>query len=181
VKSLNSVFNKLPNRKQIAPVYATAVVIIYAWSLLHFFWRIPSWLYFSTAGEIAVMLAYLFTVNFIESALTVLAPILLSAILPRKWFLDRFVSKGMLLVGLGLGYLLYFDWKIQVDASFPYGLAKWMPLVAVPILLLIFLLDRVKFVSRILEELGDRLTIFLYIFIPLTAISLLTVLARNLF
>lgn len=178
---MNSILNKLPARKQIVPVYATTVVIIYAWSLLHFFWRIPSWIYFSTAGEIAVVLTYLFTVNFLESILTVLAPVFLSVILPTKWFLDRFISKGMLLVGLGLGYLLFFDWKIQADASFPYGLAKWTPLITVPILALVFLLDRFKFLGRILEELGDRLTIFLYIFVPLTFLSLVTVLVRNLF
>lgn len=178
---LNPILSKFPNRKQLAPVSAIAVVMIYTWSLLHFFWRIPSWLYFSTVGEIAVILAYLFTVNFMESALVLLAPVLMSVVLPRKWFLDRFVTKGMLLVGLDLGYLYYFDWKLQTDASFPYGLAKWTPLIALLILALVFLLDRVKFLGKILEELGDRLTIFLYIFIPLTVLSLLTVLIRNLF
>jgi len=178
---LNSLSGKFPARNQIAPVYATAVVIIYAWSLIHFFWRFPSWLYFATTGEIAVTLAYLFTVNFIESGLAILAPVGLSVILPRRWFRNRFVTRGMLLVILGLGYLAYFDWQIQADAAFPYALAKWTPLIALPILALVFLLDKIKWLGRILEELGDRLTIFLYIFVPLSALSLLTVLVRNLF
>lgn len=162
-------------------MYAAAVVIIYAWSLIHFFWRVPSWLYFSTLGEIAVMLAYLFTVNFIESGLAILAPVVLSVILPRRWFLERFVTRGMWLMILGLGYLAYFDWRIQADAAFPYSLAKWTPLIALLILALVFLLDKIQWLGRILEELGDRLTIFLYIFIPLSVLSLLTILVRNLF
>jgi hypothetical protein len=176
---LNSIIKKFPHWKQIALVYAVAVVMIYAWSLLHFFWRLPSWLYFSTVGEIVVILAYLFSVNFLESILVLLAPVFMSIILPQKWFHDRFVTKGILLVSLGLGYLLYFDGKIQADAPFPYELAKWTPLIFVPILALVFLLDRVGFIGRILEELADRLTIFLYIFVPLTAVSLLIVLIRN--
>jgi hypothetical protein len=178
---LKSLPGKLPARHQIAAVYATAIVIIYAWSLVHFFWRFPGWLYFSTMGEIAAMLAYLFTVNFIESGLAILAPVALSVILPRRWFLDRFVTRGMWLVILGLGYLAYFDWRIQADAVFPYNLAKWTPLLALPILALVFLLDKIKWLGRILEELGDRLTIFLYLFIPLSVLSILTVLIRNLF
>ncbi|MGQ9833891.1 MAG: hypothetical protein ACUVRJ_08890 [Candidatus Villigracilaceae bacterium] len=173
--------SKLPPRNQIAAVYATAVVIIYAWSLIHFFWRFPSWLYFSTMGEIAVILAYLFTVNFIESGLAILAPVALSLILPRRWFLDRFVTRGMWLVILGLGYLAYFDWRTQVDAAFPYSLAKRTLLIALPIFALVFLLDKIKWLGRILEELGDRLTVFLYIFVPLSVLSFLTVLIRNLF
>jgi hypothetical protein len=176
---LNSIIKKFPHWKQIALVYAVAVVMIYAWSLLHFFWRLPSWLYFSTVGEIVVILAYLFSVNFLESILVLLAPVFMSIILPQKWFHDRFVTKGILLVSLGMGYLLYFDGKIRADAPFPYELAKWTPLIFVPILVLVFLLDRVGFIGRILEELADRLTIFLYIFVPLTAVSLLIVLIRN--
>lgn len=163
-----------------ASVYATAVAIVYGWSLLHFFWRVSSWLYFSTTGEIAVTLAYLFTVNFIESALAFLAPLGLSLLLPHRWFADRFVSRGMLLIILGLGYLAWFDWQLQRGAAFPYELAKWTPMMAVPILALVFLLDKIKWLGQILEELGDRLTILLYILIPLSVVSLLTVLIRNL-
>jgi len=178
---LKSLSGKLPARNQIAAVYATAVVILYAWSLIHFFWRFPSWLYFSTMGEIVVTLAYLFMVNFIESGLAILAPVALSLILPRRWFLDRFVTRGMWLVILGLGYLAYFDWRIQADAAFPYSLAKWTPLIVLPVLALTFLLDKINWLGRILEELGDRLTVFLYIFLPLSILSLLTILVRNLF
>jgi hypothetical protein len=128
-----------------------------------------------------VMLAYISVVNLMESLLVLLAPIALSLILPHKWFYDRFVTRGLLLASLGLGYLIYFDKQIQAGVPFPYALAKWTPVVFVLILVLVFLLDKINFLGRILEDLADRLTIFLYILIPLTALSLVIVLIRNLF
>jgi hypothetical protein len=160
------------------PVYAVIVVMIYPWSLLHFFWRLPSWVYFSTLGEIAVIFAYMVVVNLVESILVLLAPILLSIILPQKWFYDRFITKGTLLILLGLGYLIYFNDHLTVE-SFPLQLVYWTPVVGIVILGLVFLLDRIGFLNKVLGELTNRLIVFLYISIPISLISLLTVLVRN--
>lgn len=171
---------RIPKLEQIIPVYAVIVVMIYPWSLLRFFWRLPSWIYFSSIGEIAVIYAYTVVVNLVESILVLLAPILLSIVLPQKWFYDRFITKGTLLVLFGLGYLIYFNNHLQADI-FPLELVYWTPLAVVAILGLVFLLDRIGFLKRILEEVTNRLIVFLYISIPISLIALLTVLVRNIF
>ena len=171
---------RIPKVEQIAPVYAVMVVMIYSWSLSCFFWRLPSWLYFSSVGEIAVIFAYMMVVNLIESVLVLLAPIVMSIILPQKWFYDRFITRGTLLVLLGLGYLIYFDNHLQYQKPFPLDLVYWTPAIAAAILVLAFLIDWLGFLDRILKELTNRLIIFLYISIPVSLISLLIVLIRNL-
>ena len=170
---------RIPKLEQIAPVYAVVVVMIYPWSLSRFFWRLPSWLYFSSVGEIAVIFAYMMVVNLIESILILLAPILMSIILPQKWFYDRFVTKGTLLVSLGLGYLIYFDNHLHYQTPFPLDLVYWTPAIVISILVLVFLIDLLGFLDKILNELTNRLIIFLYISIPVSLISLLIVLIRN--
>ena len=170
---------RIPKLEQIAPVYAVVVVMIYPWSLLRFFWRLPSWLYFSSVGEIAVIFAYMMVVNLIESILVLLAPTLMSIILPQKWFYDRFITKGTLLVLFGLGYLIYFDNHLQYQTPFPLDLVYWTPAIAISILVLVFLIDWLGFLDRILNELTNRLIIFLYISIPVSLTSLLIVLIRN--
>lgn len=172
---------RIPSLGQLAPVYSIIVVVIYAWSILRFFWRLPSLLYSSTAGEIAITYAYLTTVNFFESITILLIPIFLSTILPGRWFFDRFVTKGSLLVSLGLWYLAYIASHISAEAPFPYDLIRWSPAVAVLILVLVFLLDQISFLRKIVTELADRLTVFLFISIPISAVSLLVVLIRNIF
>jgi hypothetical protein len=170
---------RFPSLDQLMPVYAVIVTVIYAWSLLKFFWRLPSFLYSSTAGEIAVTYAYLNVVNFFESLVILLVPIALSFVLPHKWFHDRFTSKSVLLVSLLLGYLVYLARHIIVEQPFPYTLMKWSPLFGILILALVFLLDRITPLSKIVESLANRLVVFLYISVPVSLISLLIVLFRN--
>jgi len=172
---------RIPKSEQIAPVYAVIVVMIYSWSLSRFFWRLPSWLYFSSMGEIAVIFAYMMVVNLIESVLVFLVPILMSIILPQKWFYDRFITKGTLLVSLGLGYLMYFDNHLQYQSPFPLEMVYWTPAITIAILGLVFLIDWLGFLDKVLNELTNRFIIFLYISIPVSLISLLAVLFRNIF
>lgn len=148
---------------------------------MRFFWKLPSWLYYSSLGEIATMYAYMVTVNLIESTLVLLVPILLSLLLPAKWYFERFTTKSMWLLLLGLGYWAYFNKNFQAEAPFPMEMFKWIPAAAVAILCLTFLLDQVTFLRKVIMELADRLVIFLYIFLPVAFISLLVVVIRNVF
>ncbi len=170
---------RIPNLEQIARVYAVMVVIIYSWSILRFFWRLPSWLYFSSIGEIAVIFAYMMVVNLLESILVLLAPLFMSIILPQNWFHDRFITKGTLLVVLGLGYLMYFNNHLYYQSPFPAQLLSWTPAIAMAIIGLVFLIDRPGFLDKILNELTTRLLVFLYISIPVSIAALLVVLIRN--
>lgn len=172
---------KIPKLAQIAPVYAVAVAMIYPWSISRFFWRLPSWLYYSSAGEIAVIFAYMMVVNLIESALVLLAPVFLSVVLPKKWFFDSFVTKGALLLSLSLGYVMYFDNQLNYQVPFPLELVYQTPIIVAVIFALVFLLDWLGFLRKILLDLSDRLIVFLYISIPVSLISLLVVLVRNIF
>jgi hypothetical protein len=170
---------RIPSLTQLAPVYAIAVTIVYSWSLLRFSWRLPSFLKYSTSGEIGVTFAYLMVINLLESLVVVFAPIVLSVILPQKWFFDRFITKGVLLVSLWLGYLIYIAGKIVPEMPFPYSLFKWSPVFFLLILIFVLLLGQIKFLSKIVDDVSDRFVVFLYISIPISAISLLVVLIRN--
>lgn len=170
---------RIPHLEQIARVYAVMVVIIYSWSLFRFFWRLPGWLYYSSMGEIGVMFTYMMVVNLIESLVVLLAPLFLSIVLPQKWFSDRFVTKGTLLVLMGLGYLIYFSNHLHFQTPFPVQLVTWTPAVAIAILGLVFLIDRAHVLDKALDEITSRLVIFLYISIPVSLVSVLVVLVRN--
>ena len=172
---------RFPSLKQLTPVYSVAVVIIYTWSIMRFFWRLPSLLNYSTAGEIGVIFSYLMSVNLFESITVAFMPVLLSLILPQKWFFDRFITKGVLLVSLGLGYMMYVASHINTDEPFPYTLFRWAPFVFLLVFVLVFPLDRITFLTKILEELSDRFEVFLFISLPVSAVSFLVVLVRNIF
>jgi len=64
--------------------------------------------------------------------------------------------------------------------ALPPGLNWMFPLVVAGILLIVFLVGRVNLLCKILEEIANRAVIFLYVFLPLSALALIVVLIRNL-
>lgn len=174
-----SVVNKFPRIEQIAAVYAVIVMLVYPWTITRYFWKMSSWVLYSSMGDLAIYFAYMVALNFLESLIILLAPLTLNMILPRAWFYDRFVSRSVSLVVLGLGYLIFLNRNMYADDSFPWNLVRIIPFVLVAVLGLVYALDRVAFIRRLWEELANRALVFLYISIPLSLISALVVLIRN--
>ena len=155
-------------------------LVIYTWTILWFFWKLPSWLYFLNASEIGIALAYVLVTNFVESLLVLCIPVFLALVLPRKWFLDLFVARGTCLVLFGLGYMIYLAREVQTKVDHPAFSYRLLPLAiaAVLILMATFLISRIGPIRKILEAFSDRATIFLYVFMPVSVISMLVVLVR---
>ena len=174
-----SITEKIPKLQDIAAVYAVIVMMIYPWTLTRYFWKLSGWILFASGGDLAAFFAYMVVVNLLESILILLVPLAMSIILPRKLFYDRFKTRSVALVLFGLGFLIYLNRNLHADAHFPMTLVQWIPVAGVAILLLVFLVDQVGFLRRVLDELANRLTIFLYISIPVSVIALLVVLIRN--
>ena len=176
-----SITEKIPKLQDIVPVYAVIVMMIYPWTLTRYFWKLSSWILFASVGDLAALFAYMVVVNLLESILVLLVPLAMSVVLPQRWFYDRFKTRSISLVLFGLGFLIYLNRNLHADAPFPLTLVRWIPLAAVAILVLVFLVDQVGFLRKVLEEVANRLTVFLYISIPISAVSLLVILLRNVF
>jgi len=174
---------RLPKPKQIAPVYAVVVMLLYGWTISWILWKIPSWLYFLPVTEILGICAYAFTVVFLESLAALLALLVLCLALPKKWFYESFIARASTLVISLFGYLMYFSYSFKsIDTKdYPQTLANWTPAVIVVILLLVYVVGRVKMLSGMVEEFSSRAVVFLYISIPVSVLCLLYIIARNIF
>ena len=69
---------RIPSWGKIVPVFAVIVLIVYAWTIIWFFWKLPSWLFFLNAGEILTAFAYSLATNLAESLVVLCAPLLLA-------------------------------------------------------------------------------------------------------
>jgi len=176
-----SLFKKLPSLEQASQVFAVIALVNYSWATLRFFYRFPSWLFYSSVGEINVYFSYLIVVNLLESALLFALYIVASLFLPPKWFHERFVSRSISLTILGLGYLIYVNYNFPSTDSYPLASYTRVLTVAVLIVLLAFLVDRVAFIRNQLDGFANRAVVFLYVIIPVSAAALLVVLFRNIF
>lgn len=174
-----AIFKRFPSINQIVPVYAAIVLVLYGWTILWFLWQYPGWLYFLNIGEILVVLAYSLATNFVESLVVVLVPILMAFILPRKWFADAFIARGVALVLPMLIYLMYLAYQPHTENfDYPNEALNLAPLVLASTLLLVFLAGKIIPLRKVLEDLADRAIISTYISIPFSILALLIVITR---
>ena len=155
--------------------------MIYVPTINVFFWKVPSWILFSTLGDLFNIFCYTITVNFLESLLTIIAVIVLCMILPGKWFYDRFCTKGIMLVILALGFMIYLGSRMQPEMPFPWNLVRASPAILLCILAAVFVLDKIEPLGRFLLAIANRLVVFLLISIPVSILALAVVLVRNIF
>ena len=175
-----AIFKRIPAWGQVAPVYSVIVLMVYAWTIVWFFWKLPSWLFFLNTGEIMIVLAYAFATNLVESLAILCAPLAMSMVLPKTWFYDRFVARGAALVISGLGYMMVLANQFKTKDDYPsLTLKGWsLGLAVVLILFIVFLAGRLRLFQKVIEVVADRVIIFLYISVPLSLISLVVVLFR---
>lgn len=176
-----SIRNRIPPFQQILAVYGLITLIVFDWTIIWFYWKLPSWLFFLNLGDIATVFAYSMATNLLESLFVLCIPLVLALVLPKRWFGDLFVSMASALVIAGLGYTIYVALIVGGVQDYPGDLVHSFPIVAILIIILAFLVGRIPILRKAFEILADRATIFSYIFFPIGIVSLVVVILRNIF
>src|SRR5512138_242629 len=150
---MDALRQRLPGWSQIIPVYGVIALILYTWTLMWFFWKLPSWLYFLNWGEIGASLAYLLVTNLAESLAVLCGPLLLALALPRAWFRDVFVARGAALVIAGLGCMILLAEQFNNFTDYPtLALPLWTVAVALAVIaLVVYLSGRIALLRKVLE------------------------------
>lgn len=152
--------------------------MIYGWTILKFNYNLPGWLYFLNLGEIAGVFAYSTVTNLLESLLVLFCIVAAAVILPKKWFGDAFVARGVGLSILVLSLMMYIASQFTTKEYYPSEIIRWSPAILAGMAVIAYLLGKVGFTRKALEFFADRAIIFLYITIPVSLISLVAVLFR---
>jgi hypothetical protein len=167
---------RLPSFSEIVPVYAVIASMLFAWSILQFFWYLPSWLHFMAFENLFGVFCYVMASSFIESLFFLLFLLLLSFILPQRYFKGEFAAYGTALALAIIGPLVI---RMILLDSFGISIPQFgLVLVSMPIVFS-FLSLRVSPVRKAVTLVADRLIVFLYILIPLSLLSLFVIAARN--
>jgi len=173
--------NRLPRLAQLYPVYAIIVILVYGWTIYWSLWKLTSWLDFLPLGEIAAIYCYLLATNLLESLLALLGVVIVSLILPPKWFREVFVSRASVLAAGVLISFMVFESHFDKPADYFHML----PVYLLPIIflagILAFLAGWIPIIRKGVEILAENAVIFLYISLPLSLLALVVVIARNLF
>lgn len=153
--------------------------MVHSWSVRAFLYQVPSFLLYYKLGKIIAIFFYMMAFALLESILVTAALVLLGFVLPLKWFREGFPYKAFLTVSVAAGAMIYLqsilDNKLPPKETFL--LLGGISFAAV--VLLILLAHNLKFLQKVLLFIVDRLSILLYLFLPLSTIGLVVVMIRN--
>ena len=168
---------RLPPISDILPVFAIIVTMFYGWTMVVFLWKLPGWLFFLTIGEIAGVFAFQLATNLVESLVVLLLLLILSMVFPPRIFKEVFIVRaGMAALILIASMMLFLNRYVSVGTAFGSALFLWMIATTLLAAVLTMLSTRVRFLTALISWISDRLTVFLFILMPLSALSLIYVL-----
>ena len=175
---MSSLRKKIPPLHEILPLYATVVFLIYGWGGITFFWKVPSWLYFLSLEDIAAILSYTFASSLLECTIILFSFLLASVVLPSRWLYNKFAIRGSLIVYSLTYCVILFNINSLIELPTTSDVIIFGVGVLVTSALAIILADRIALVQRLVIRLGDRLTIFLYLWLPLSLVGILVIIFR---
>ena len=172
---------RLPSFASLVPVYSVIAFFVFGWEVYRYAWRLPSWLHYLTLGELLGIFSYAMLTGLVESLLILGFLLGLSALLPARFLRDVFIVRG---TAISLGWLvslIVFWIAYERDGSLENFMVAWTVGALFLTVLLARLSTRVRWLGVFLAALADRLTVFLFLLMPLAALGLVVVFIRNIF
>jgi len=167
---------RLPKFSEIVSVFAVIVFFVYGWMLWIVIWKIPSWLYLMSPSEIVASLAYSFNEVFWESLFMLGLLLLACMILPARFLRHAFVVRASWAAFVIITSIIaYFYISLHMRLPFWIWTTGTLSLAGT----LGFLSTRWSWLSRLAVGVSDKLTIFLYVHVPLSLLAILLILFRN--
>lgn len=138
------------------------------------------WLKFLNVVEIFGIFSYSMVTDLLESLAILFIVLLFCAILPPKLLKDVFVVRSTFIVLCLLGLLMVFlNYYASADESFAY-IAIWSLSILLATGFVSAFLIRLQLAVSAARWLAENMTIFLYIFIPVTGLGFILLVVRNL-
>jgi hypothetical protein len=173
--------DRLPSRDQVISQFASCVFLVYTWTIFSFLYKLPGWLMFLNLSEVLGVFSYALASALVESLLILLFLVALAVLLPKPWFGDRFVAQGTVLAVVLSFWSVVFQF---IYASTPrWDTSKmllWFLLLLLSTPIAGFLVHRLERFGGLVNAFADRLTLFLYVYVPMGLLGLAIVAVRNL-
>jgi hypothetical protein len=169
-----------PAWPEIVPAFSISALVCYSWTVVAFLRSLTvNWVLFLRSDEVLAVASYLLVSAFFESALLTALLVLLSGVLPRGLLAERFRLRASLLslslLGSIAAYMQFFEIRDLATNGVTW-LLWWLAAAAG----LVLSANSAPRFAAAVETLADRSIVLLYLFLPVTAGGLATIIVRNL-
>ncbi len=173
---------RIPAFQEVVPVYSVIATILYLWTLFNWLWQLPSWLLSLTLGESISILVYEMVNSLVESVTFLVFLLGLTAILPQQFLKNDFIVRATWLsIGLLGSMAFFFIFYYNIGGMVAKNQTTWTVAAILASALLAYFSGRTTWMRNSAFWISDRLTIFLYFFLPLSVLCIPIVLTRNIF
>lgn len=172
---------RLPTRPDLQRVFAVCVFPAFSWSILWYLQNVFAWLPYLDVWNTLSIFAYTQAFALLESTLLTLLLVGLAMLAPGRLLREEFtVQASTAALGLTFWTILFqlvFDPVIRGWTVVQFIL--WFGLALATVLVAGVLAHRSRRIQRLVVAAADRLTVFLYLYVPLGVLGALVVLGRN--
>jgi len=171
-------------------IFSSTAFLVYSWSLVIFFWDIPSFLLRFSTWDILGYAAYQFTFAFLESTIASLFIFVLGLLLPAKFLRNHFRAGGMaLILAFAINAIVFKErgeliawfantFSIQVFTAAQIVLSTWaVSLVILPIGLV--MIAKKGKIEQALNKFVDNLSVLVGLYVILSLLGIIVVIFRN--
>jgi hypothetical protein len=176
-----SFLERLPKKEEIISVYGVIITILYSWAIFSSLMDLSrNWSLYFNVSDIFSLFAYIIFAAFVESLIFIAIPVFIYFIMPQPLVNGNFILYGTIITATLSGVLINLQLNIMTFNFLEYALTYViLPFIASTIVILF--LSRKRIVREVLEKLAERCTVFLYVYLPLSLLSIIVVVVRNLF
>lgn len=177
---MNFIRDRFPHRSEILTVLGIALFVCHSWSVLGFLDRLPAFILYFRVTEIVQVFAFMMAFAFLESLLVTGVLVFVSALLPSRWLKEGFAYKGFVLVLAVTVAAIIFQKNLEGKLPSPGILTLYW---VAPLALASLIIGFVQMIPRaraILINLADRVSIMLFVYVPIGLLSLMVVALGNL-
>lgn len=173
--------SRLPVIKDIVPVYAVISFMIQVWAIHLLLGQLSTWSNYLDIPQILSVFAYRIAESFVECLFVLGFLLLVSFILPARFFRDVFVVRGSAFVICMLSSIILFWKRFESDPGVLMAnySQSWTGGTILLTILFSHLSVKIEAISDFLDWVSERMTVFLYLLIPISLVSFITVLLRN--
>jgi hypothetical protein len=179
-ENLDFIRNRFPRRSEVIPVLGVAVFVCHSWTMLGFLNKLSSFILYFTVAEIFGIFSYMMAVALLESLAVTGLIVLLGAILPSNWLRNGFAYKGFVIVAIASVAAILFQKFLPDDYPSTLMLAVSFIVPLALIAISIVVIHSIPKLQNFLLDIQDRISIMLYIYVPLGLLSIMVVIVRNL-
>ena len=180
----NFIQKKTPSIQELLSILSLCLLMISSYTLYRLFWHVPSWLYYLNLYDVLIITAYSLSYVLFESLACCIFLIILSLVLPIQLLKNKFIVQGYTItiymgaIAFAIQRKMRIIYSLNIQELSLYPLLFFLSILIVTVISS-FIFDRLEFMEKLIQNIADRVTVFLYIYLPICVICSFIVIFRN--